>query len=137
MAKRKTTPKTTKTTITEAKATTAKAKRPTAAVKLKLAESKIKELETELETQVKCSYNANVERENTTKELARTTKLAKEYQRKLGEEQSLREQFFIDVDTLVDNYNKYNFFMKIVNAGKVLKSIVKLFRYYKEVVKNG
>jgi hypothetical protein len=148
MATKKTT---TKKTTTKKAATKETTKRLTVSLKLKLAEEKIESLEKKVlsqdkevrsaETKVK---SAETQAENIYTAMQRDHKqlkvLAKEnlvQKTENAKEQALRDQFFYDVDNLVDNYNNSNFFRKLFNAFTVLKSMIRLFNYYKETVKDG
>jgi hypothetical protein len=125
---------------TNAKKTTSKAKapakRPTAAQKLKLAQTELVELRKKtasLELEMETTKD---DLKSATSMLSKAVKNANELHLKYTEEQVLRDQFFENVDELVDNYNKSNFIVKITRAFKVLKSLIRLFKYYKAVVKD-
>ena len=125
---------------TTAKKTTstskASSKRPTAAQKLKLAQTELVELREKaasLELEVETTKD---DLKSATSMLSKAVKNANELHFKYTEEQVLRDQFFKNVDELVDNYNKSNFIVKMTRAFKVLKSLIRLFKYYKAVVKD-
>jgi hypothetical protein len=127
MANKKETAKKTTTTTKKSPVKKTPVKRPTASQKLKDANGEIESLKAtvykqagELETSARLLHNAVVNANNAN--------------RKLTEEQALRDQFFSDVDNLVSNYKKSNFFTRLINGVKVLNSLIRMFKYYKQAI---
>jgi putative lipase involved disintegration of autophagic bodies len=109
-------------------------KRPTASQKLKIANEKVELLTADNERLVLENTRLNRANELNRKEIADKANRLVECHHIIDTDIELRKQLFKDVDSLVDNYKKSNWFMRMANAGKILKSLIRLFKYYKQAI---
>lgn len=120
---------------------TKKPRTPKASNKKAPAQVKVQsELDVLKESNLKLEMDYNKLTELFNESLDETIEASNKYYRlksKLVHDELMREQFLADVDSLILTYNKSTWWTRLSKAIKVLKSLIKVIKYYKTAVEDG